>query len=86
MARRNARRALEANDGSKWARIAIRATEARTQLLQDIRLIDRKIGTLFIDDRQRQDQIPSGEELQKLFEAVTLTNAEITSEVELAYR
>lgn len=42
--------AAKDGDGAKWARIAIRATEAKTQLLQDIGLVDRQIGTLFIDD------------------------------------
>jgi hypothetical protein len=80
-------RALAGNgDSARWARIAIRATEARTTLLQDLGLLDRRIGTLFVDEGQRADRIPSGAELQKLFESVTVTDAEITSEAELAYR
>jgi hypothetical protein len=88
IARKATQRALTVNggDGAKWARIAIRATEARTQLLQDIGLIDRRIRTLFIDDGKRTDRIPSGEEMQKRFESITVTDAEITSEAELAYR
>jgi hypothetical protein len=87
IARTATQRALAGNgDGAKWARIAIRATEAKTQLLQDINLIDRTIGTLFIDDGKRVDRIPSGAELQKRFNEIVVTDAEITSEAELAYR
>jgi hypothetical protein len=88
IARKATQRALTVNggDGAKWARIAIRATEARTQLLQDIGLIDREIGTLFIDDGQRADRISSGTELQKLFNSVTVTDAELISEAELAWQ
>lgn len=73
-------------DGAKWARIAIRATEAKTQLLQDINLIDRTIGTLFIDDGQRGDRIPGGAELFQRYRDVIVTEADLTSEAELAYR
>jgi hypothetical protein len=87
IARTATQRALAGNgDGARWARIAIRATEARTTLLQDLGLLDRRIGTLFIDDAQRADRIPSGVELQEVFDAITVTDAEITSEAELAYR
>jgi hypothetical protein len=51
-------------------------------LLQDINLIDRTIGTLFIDDGQRTDRIPSGVELQKEFDAINVTEAELVSEAE----
>ena len=45
IARTATQRALAANGGdAKWARIAIRATEARTQLLQDLGLLDRSSG------------------------------------------
>ena len=69
-------------DGAKWARIAVRATEAKTQLLQDINQIDRTIGTLFIDDGKRADRIPSAVELQREFDAINVTDAELTSEAE----
>lgn len=87
IARTATRRALDGNDdGAKWARVAIRATEARTQLLQDIGLIDRRIGTLFIDDGKRADRVPTGAELQQLFESVVVTEGEIVSEAELAWK
>lgn len=87
IARTATQRALAGNgDGAKWARIAIRTTEAGTTLLQDVGLLARRIGTLFIDDGQRADRIPSGAEQQKLFDSISVTDAEITSEGELAYR
>jgi hypothetical protein len=73
-------------DGARWARIAIRATEAKTQLLQDINLIDRTIGTLFIDDGQRGDRIPGGAELFQRYRDVIVTDADLTSDAELHYR
>src|SRR3954471_11201421 len=73
IARTATQRALAANsDGAKWARIAIRATEARTTLLQDLGLLDRKLGSLFIDDGPRADRIPSGAELAAMFRDVSV--------------
>jgi hypothetical protein len=87
IARTATRRALAGDgDAAKWARVAVQATSARTQLLQDIGLIDRKIGTLFIDDGQRADRIPSGVELQAIFRDVSVTEDEITSEAEWHYQ
>jgi hypothetical protein len=87
IARMATRRALDGNgDGAKWARIAIRATEARTQLLQDIGLIDRRLGVLFVEDGKAAERIPSGLEMQELFDAVNVTDDEITSEAEWHYK
>jgi hypothetical protein len=36
---------------------------------------------LFVDDGQRADRIPSGVELQKEFDAITVTEGELMSEV-----
>ena len=87
IARAATRHALTANaaEGAKWACVAIRATEAKTQLLQDIGLLDRRLGTLFVDDGQRADRIPSGTELQERFDKVIVKDAEIVSEAELAW-
>jgi hypothetical protein len=77
---------VNAADRSNWARIAIRATEAKTRLLQDINLIDRTIGTLFIDDGPRGDRIPSGAELFQRYRDVIVTQGDVTSDAELHYR
>ena len=83
IARKATQMALAGNaDGAKWARVAVHATEARTQLLQDVGLLDRQIGGLFMDDRKRVDRIPSGVELQKEFNAINVTDVELTSEAE----
>jgi hypothetical protein len=86
IARAATRHALTANaeHGSRWARVGIRATEAKTRLLQDINLVNRTIGTLFIDDRA--ERIPSGEELARELAAVNVTEAENTSVAELHYK
>jgi hypothetical protein len=87
LARTATQRALAANgDGARWARVAIRATEARTQLLQDLGLLDRRIGTLFIAGDKPADRVPSGVELAAMFRDVSATDGEITSEAELAMR
>jgi hypothetical protein len=62
--------------------VAIAATQARTQLLLDIGLLNRQLGTLFIDDGQRADRIPSAVELQKEFDAITVNEGELVSEAE----
>lgn len=87
IARTATRRALAGDgDAAKWARVVVQATSARAQLLQDIGLIDRQIGTLFVDDGQRADRIPFGVELQAMFRDVNVTEDEITSEAEWHYQ
>jgi hypothetical protein len=87
IARAATRHALTANaeHGSKWARIAIRATEAKTRLLQDINLVNRTIGTLFIDDGS-VERIPPGSELFDRLHDIVVTQADITSDAELHYK
>lgn len=61
IARTATRRALAGTaDAGKWARVALQATTARTQLLQDIGLIDRRLGVLFVEDGKAAERIPSG--------------------------
>jgi len=72
-------------DGSKWARIAIRATEAKSTLLQDIGMLDRQIGTLFVDDGKPVERTPTGPELQERFAEIEVTEVEIVSDAERAY-
>jgi hypothetical protein len=87
LARKATQSALAAKDaeGAKWARIAIRATDAKTQLLQDIGLIDRQIGTLFIDDGKKAEHVPSGAELQALFDSVNVRPGDLVNEAERAW-
>jgi hypothetical protein len=76
--------AAKDGDGAKWARVAILATQARTDLCQDIGLIDRRLGTVFVDDTKNPDRIPNGVEMQRRFESVNVTPDEITSVAEIA--
>jgi hypothetical protein len=48
----------------------------------DIGLLNRQLGTLFIDDGQRADRIPSAVELQKEFDAINISEGELVSEAE----
>jgi hypothetical protein len=75
-------------EDARWGRgrIAIRATEAKTQLLQDIGLIERKIGTLFIDDGKKADRVRRGEELQGLFDSITVDARDLVIDAERAYK
>ena len=87
IARRATQIALAGNgDGAKWARIAIRATEARTRLFQDLGMLDRQLGRLLIDDAQPVRRIPSGVELAEMLAGVIVTDADVTSEAELHYK
>jgi hypothetical protein len=54
--------------------------------LQDITLVNRTIGTLFIDDGKAADRIPPGSELFDRLHHIVVTKAEITSEAETDYR
>lgn len=87
IARAATRHALTADavEAARWARIAIRATEAKTRLLQDVNLVNRTIGTLILDDGKRTDRIPSGSELADRFRDVIVADAEIVSEAETAW-
>ena len=89
IARRATQRALDSNDadGARWAKIAIRATQARTELLMDVGLIDRNVGTLLLasKDAGTVDRIPSGLEMQKIFDGVVITEDDLTSDAERSY-
>ena len=62
--------------------VSIRTVE----LLQDLGLLDRHIGTLFIDDGKPVERIPSGEELQRRFESIEVTEGELVNEAERAWK
>lgn len=51
-----------------------------------ISLIQPKDRNLFIGDGQRAERIPSGTELQKLFDAITVTDADTISEAGFGYK
>jgi hypothetical protein len=88
LARRATQRALESNvaDSARWARIAILATQAKTQLLQDIGLVDGNLGTLLLTAKggAQVERIPAGLELQELFANAVITKDDLTSEAERA--
>lgn len=64
----------------------IEASQAATDLLQDVGLLDRRIGTIVIDDRTgASTRMPSGEEIQKRFESITVVEAELIPEARRAW-
>jgi hypothetical protein len=69
-------------------REANRCTVLSTRLLQEIGFLDRKLGTLMIGDKEgkRVDSLPSGADLQKLFNETNVVEGEIMSEAELAWK
>jgi hypothetical protein len=88
LARKGAARALKVNgaDAARWARVAVQATEAKMALLQDVGLIDRRLGVLLFEDGERGDRIPSGTELQEMFRNIVVSEADVTSEAEIAFK
>jgi hypothetical protein len=66
-------------------RAAAEINERVTNLLADSGFLDRRIGTLVVDDDVPTSRIPSGEELQRLFAAVVVTDDDLVSEAEKAW-
>ena len=59
--------------------------EQSMTLMQDNGLVHRDLGILRVDDPRPVQRIPSGIELQKLYDSIDVTAAEITSEAEIAW-
>jgi hypothetical protein len=87
LARRATTRALAENNksGAAWARVAVLASEAKSNLLQDIGLVDRRLGTILVHPDATSDRIPSGEELQKRFDSINVVEGELVSSAEKAW-
>jgi hypothetical protein len=87
LAMRKAAREKDTGRSSAAWRTALQAYQQETDLLQDVGLIDRRIGTLFIvpADGKKVERIPTGDELQKHFDAINVTEGEIISEAERAW-
>jgi hypothetical protein len=67
-------------------RAAAEINERITNLLADSGFIDRRIGTLVVDDEHdRIERIPSGVELQRLFTSVVVTEDDLVSAAEKAW-
>jgi hypothetical protein len=71
---------------SRLVMAANHCAQLSSRLLQDVGLLDRKLGTLFIDDGKKAERIPSGTELQKLYDSIDVVEAELVSEAELAWK
>lgn len=76
-------------DGQRIAaliRAANDSSRSAIRLLQEVGLLDRKLGTLIVDDGRKSERVPSGLELQKLFDSVNVVDAELVSEAEEAWK
>jgi hypothetical protein len=67
-------------------RAAAEINERITNLLADSGFIDRRIGTLVVDDDVPTSRIPSGVELQRLFASVVVTDDDLVSAAERDYK
>lgn len=89
LAMRRAEIEKETTAAANAMRVALQALQQYTQLLQDIGLLDRKIGTLFFlpspEDGKRAERIPSGEEMQRHFANLEVLEGEVVSEAERAW-
>lgn len=82
------RRAREETDNTKFAqlmRVFNESNEKYTNLLQHVGLVDKRLGTLFIASSTKAEAVPTGTELQKLFDDVNIVDGEIISEAERAW-
>ena len=75
------------DDGAKarLLRVAVHALQAECELLQTCGLLPRDLGRLRVEQLQPAERIPTGEELQRRFDSVRVTDDEITSEAERAW-
>jgi hypothetical protein len=81
-----ARATKDARERSHLIRTALQAARDAITLLQEIGLLDRTLGTVIVEDGRKAERVPTGSELQRRFNEITVTDADITSEAELAYR
>jgi hypothetical protein len=70
---------------ARLLRVATHAINSEIELLQRCGLLPHDLGTLRVRP-ETEDRIPSGLELQKLFDSVTVTPDELVSEAEIAMR
>jgi hypothetical protein len=72
-----------------YLRVANECARYATDLLQDVGLLDRKLGMILLmtsdDDARKLQRVPAGDELRKYFESVRVTEGEIVSEAEKAW-
>jgi hypothetical protein len=79
------KRARTELDNGKFAalmRVFNESNEKYQNLLQNVGLVDKRLGTLFIQSTKKAEAVPTGSELQKLFEDVDVVDGEIISSAE----
>lgn len=85
--------AQEAADAKEYGRAAQltkaanECTRMITRILQDVGLLDRKLGTLIIEDHSKTERVPSGaENVRDLIEGVVVKQSETESPAEIAWK
>ncbi len=69
-------------------RAANDCTQKVTELLQDVGILDRRLGTLIFarpDDGKKVERVPTGEEMQQFFDGITIKESELVSDAERAW-
>lgn len=75
-------KATDATDVARLLKVVVLAQNSEISLLQSVGLLPNQLGTLKVE--QPTGKIPSGAELQRLFESVTVEPSELQSSAELA--
>ena len=84
-AMRSAHATKDDGDRARLLKVAVTSINSEVELLQSCGLLPRDLGTLRVVP-QTTERIPSGLELQKLYDAVAVTNAELVSQAELSWQ
>ena len=71
-------------DRARLLKVAVTSINSEIELLQSCGLLPRDLGTLRVVPQQ-VERIPSGLELQRMYDSVTVTDAELVSPAELAW-
>ena len=70
---------------ARLLRTAVHAITAEVELLQTCGLLRRDLGTLTVAQPDLGERIPSGVELQTLFDSIVVTDGDLMSDAEKAY-
>lgn len=82
---RDARRSTDGRERALHRKVALDALEKLATLYQDVGLVNQRDFQLPPDDGKRADRVPSGHELQQLFDSISVNPSELVSEAETAW-
>jgi hypothetical protein len=84
-AERSASKTTDDGARARLLRVALTARRAEVEMLMNVGLLPRDLGTLHVRPEVPSEKIPSAIELQQLWNSVEVTDAEVTSEAERAW-